>query len=127
MGVGGGIVIDSVPEDEYRECQLKAEFLRPPASSSVQDSTVNDRFQLIETMLWNGEYPLLELHLVRLIDSAEYFAFPCERQAVKSALEIFAGEFPDSTARRVRLLLDADGEIRISSEILKPDAAGGIA
>ena len=27
MGIGSGIVIDSIPSDEYRECLLKAEFL----------------------------------------------------------------------------------------------------
>ena len=27
MGVGSGIVIDSDPAEEYRECKLKAEFL----------------------------------------------------------------------------------------------------
>ncbi len=123
MGVGSGIVIDSAPAEEYRECQLKAEFLRPLASSAAAGFVLDGKFQLIETMLWNGEYPLLELHLDRLIDSAEYFAFPCERQAVKSMLENFASKFPDTTARKVRLLLDADGELHVSSETLKPDDA----
>jgi len=46
MGVGGGIVADSEPSDEYRECLLKAEFLvRPPRD-----------FQLIETMLWDWRF-----------------------------------------------------------------------
>lgn len=126
MGVGSGIVIDSVPEDEYRECQLKAEFLRSAACGSSPGLALdNEKFRLIETMLWNGSYPLLELHLDRLIDSAEYFAFPCERQVVQSALENFATKFPCTTARRVRLLLDVDGELQISNEILKEDAARG--
>ncbi len=79
MGAGSGIVIDSDPAAEFRECLLKTEFLTRGA----------DRFpacfSLIETMLWDGAYPLLELHLDRLADSAEYFDFRCERAAVKVA------------------------------------------
>ena len=65
MGVGGGIVIDSQAEEEFRECRLKAEFLTRSA----------EPFSLIETMLWDGGFPLMELHLDRLADSAEYFEF----------------------------------------------------
>ena len=60
MGVGSGIVIDSNPGDEFRECQLKAEFL----------TRQREPFSLIETLLWQGAYPLIELHLDRLADSA---------------------------------------------------------
>lgn len=121
MGVGSGVVIDSVPEEEYRECQLKAEFLRPRASSGTTGAALGDKFQLIETMRWDGNYPLLDLHLDRLADSAEYFAFPCERQAAKSALEDFANKLRDCAARKVRLFLNAEGALRISSEILRSD------
>ena len=34
-----------------------------------------------------GGYPLMEMHLDRLMDSAEYFGFACERDAVKAALD----------------------------------------
>ena len=76
MGVGSGIVIDSVPAEEYRECLLKAEFL----------TRHTEPFSLLESLLWQGDYPLLELHLDRLEDSARYFAFPCDRAEVKAAL-----------------------------------------
>lgn len=124
MGVGSGIVIDSIPADEYGECQLKAEFLTQPASQSGLGSAHDGKFQLIETMRWDGRFPLLDLHLDRLADSAEYFGFPCDRQAVKSALENSTREFCDNAARKVRLLLDADGGLHISSEILPPDDPG---
>ena len=47
----------------------------------------------METMLWDGEYPLMELHLDRLMDSAEYFGFECEREAARAVLEDYARAF----------------------------------
>lgn len=110
MGAGSGIVIDSDPDEEYRECLLKAAFLRqsPP------------EFSLIETMLWEGEYPLLALHLDRLTDSAEYFDFRCERSRVRTALEAYAQKFADRAARKVRLLLDRNGVVSITDQALAP-------
>ncbi|MGA9669160.1 MAG: aminodeoxychorismate synthase component I [Terracidiphilus sp.] len=85
MGVGSGIVIDSDPANEFRECQLKAEFLtRSPHQAP-------NSFSLVETMLWHNGYPLLELHLDRLEDSARYFQFSFDRDATKAALQTHAG------------------------------------
>jgi para-aminobenzoate synthetase/4-amino-4-deoxychorismate lyase len=154
MGVGSGIVIDSDPAKEFRECLLKSEFLtRPPGSFPTS-------FSLVETLLWRGEYPLIALHLDRLEDSADYFGFPCNRAATKAVLLDHADlltrypreaganllppqggtsaqlpnapSFPHLFAegvgvrepqsignpRKVRLLLDPDGELHIESEIL---------
>jgi para-aminobenzoate synthetase / 4-amino-4-deoxychorismate lyase len=106
MGVGGGIVIDSEPGAEFRECRLKAEFL----------TRTTNPFSLIETLLWKGSFPLLDLHLDRLADSADYFGFSCDRTAIKSALLNESARFPDQHPRKVRLLLDSDGTIRIETE-----------
>ncbi len=116
MGVGSGIVIDSDPASEFRECQLKAEFLTRSA----------EPFSLIETMLWDGYYPLLDLHLDRLDDSAGYFGFPCDRAAVRAAL-LAAGSALTDKPRRVRLLLDSDGSPHIDSQLLPhpPDEGSG--
>jgi para-aminobenzoate synthetase/4-amino-4-deoxychorismate lyase len=115
MGVGSGIVIDSDPVAEFRECLLKAEFLTHTADQRPE------RLSLIETLLWNGTYPLLELHLDRLADSAAYFDFSCDCAAIQSALEdlarCFAAESKPSP-RRVRLLLASCGSFEITSEIL---------
>jgi len=117
LGVGGGIVIDSDAREEYSECLLKARFL------TATDEEWPDRFSLIESLLWREEYPLMNLHLDRLEDSAGYFGFACEREKVKAALLKHAAAFGDRQARKVRLLLDADGDLRISSEALS--SAGG--
>jgi para-aminobenzoate synthetase/4-amino-4-deoxychorismate lyase len=128
FGVGSGVVIDSGAADEFRECLLKAEFLAGPAHRTKNSFFVSqpDKFFLIETMLWNGDFPLLELHLDRLADSAEYFGFDCDRAAIRAALEEHALRFPDVTPRKVRLLLiDADGNFGINSEPLPPAGSPG--
>jgi para-aminobenzoate synthetase / 4-amino-4-deoxychorismate lyase len=106
MGVGSGIVIDSEPKAEFRECRLKAEFL----------IRTDEPFSLIETMLWNGSYPLIDLHLDRLANSADYFGFSCDRGAIHSALLRETTQFADQRARKVRLLLDCDGTMHIVAE-----------
>jgi para-aminobenzoate synthetase/4-amino-4-deoxychorismate lyase len=117
MGAGGGIVIDSNAAEEFRECMLKAEFLTRGSAQSPEP------LSLIETMLWNGNYPFIEMHLDRLVDSAEYFGFPCARDQVKAALESHAQHFAGTSAgqpRKVRLLLLSDGELQIADEVLAP-------
>lgn len=124
MGVGSGIVIDSDAKEEYDECVLKAEFLTGLPHRASGGFTMPDRFFLIETMLWDGCYPLLELHLDRLTDSAQYFGFDCERRAVKEALEERARQFQDGAAHKVRVLLTGEGELRIGEQLLAaPDGA----
>ena len=112
MGTGSGIVIDSDPVAEYRECMLKAEFLTRSAESRPE------KFSLIETMLWNGACPFLEPHLERLADSADYFDFACDCEAIRAAFEQHAKQFANPLPRRVRLLLDAEGHIEISDQVL---------
>jgi para-aminobenzoate synthetase/4-amino-4-deoxychorismate lyase len=120
MGAGSGIVIDSDPADEYRECLLKAEFLTGPAHRTTEPwIQQTDKMFLIETMLWDGAYPFLELHLDRLADSADYFGFACDRAAIQTALDEHARQFTDASPRKVRLLMiDPDGIVGICSEPL---------
>jgi para-aminobenzoate synthetase/4-amino-4-deoxychorismate lyase len=112
MGVGGGIVADSDPRDEYRECQLKAAFL----------TRARPEFQLIETMLWEKEFRLLSLHLDRLEASAAFFDFGFDREAVVERLRELSTSFEDGTRQRVRLLLDAKGEITLSHSELQTES-----
>jgi para-aminobenzoate synthetase/4-amino-4-deoxychorismate lyase len=123
MGAGSGIVIDSDPAEEYRECLLKASFLTGPAHRMTDPFVASqpDKLFLIETLLWDGVYPLIELHLDRLTDSADYFGFACDRAAVKAALEEHARQFTDASPRKVRLLLtDPEGNVQIGSDPLPP-------
>ncbi len=118
MGVGSGIVIDSDAKEEFRECVLKTEFL----SGSVL--RFPGWFSLVETMLWDGGYPLLELHLDRLMDSADYFWFECERDSVRVALVKHAQAFDGKEAHRVRLLVDREGRMNIVDERVARNAGG---
>jgi para-aminobenzoate synthetase / 4-amino-4-deoxychorismate lyase len=118
MGVGSGIVIDSDAKEEYAECVLKAEFLIGSPHRVSGGFKMPDRFFLIETMLWDGGYPLLELHLDRLTDSAQYFDFDCERGVVRDTLMDYAHGFDGASARRVRLLVDRQGRMNIEDALL---------
>lgn len=104
MGVGGGIVADSNPEDEYRECLLKAEFL----VHSRRD------FQLIETMFWNGTFRFLSMHLDRMDASASYFNYRFDRAAITAQLNDESTSFEAESLYRVRLLLNESGDVTIS-------------
>jgi len=119
MGVGSGIVIDSDAAEEFRECLLKMEFL------TRRPNSLPTSFSLIETLLWRSDYPLIEIHLDRLEDSAHYFGFPCDRSAVKDALLAHAAAFQGPETRKVRLLLDCNGYLSIASEVLPESADAG--
>jgi para-aminobenzoate synthetase/4-amino-4-deoxychorismate lyase len=115
MGVGGGIVADSDADEEYRECKLKTEFL----------VRARHEFQLIETMLWQRDFPLLPLHLERLQSSAEYFDFQFNREAVVSALAEASKNFNAEDRYRVRLLLDETGKSSITATLLLQEQPAG--
>ena len=86
-GTGSGIVWESDSAEEYQECRLKARIL-----------TVMPRaFDLLESLLWTPESGcfLLERHLDRLRDSAEYFDFPFDERKIRTQLGEFAEALPD--------------------------------
>ena len=104
LGVGSGIVIDALSENEYAECLLKARFL----------TGFDPGFELIETMrMERGEYPLLSLHMERLEASACALGFSCDGPAIRAAL---AAQLPGRTngIHRVRLTLDHAGSCRLA-------------
>jgi para-aminobenzoate synthetase/4-amino-4-deoxychorismate lyase len=105
-GVGGGIVWDSVAAAEYAECETKAAVLTaelPP-------------FELLETLLYEGPrgYFLLERHLRRLAESAEYFDFAFDPAEVCRRLDDLAAGF-HSAAHRVRLCVGRQGRIALEA------------
>ena len=119
MGVGGGIVADSEPAAEYRECLLKAAFLTRPLHD----------FQLIETILWDSSnkaehFYLLDLHLDRLAASAAYFNFPCDREAVTAQLKALAQTLAEAPQYRIRLLLNPDGTTTLTATPFVPKPTG---
>ena len=111
-GVGGGIVSDSVCEDEWEESRIKARALvaRPPS------------FELLETMLWKPDsgYVLLGRHLKRLLQSADYFGFSADVLKVRDELEQYARRLRD-VPHRVRLVVSRRGSVDITSKTQDPD------
>jgi para-aminobenzoate synthetase/4-amino-4-deoxychorismate lyase len=102
VGLGSGIVADSIAEDEWQECLQKGKFI----PSSVH-------FGLIETMrVEHGAIPDLHLHLDRLQASAGYFGFLLDREGVVRLLHDAARK---GDKGRLKLTLSSDGQVDIES------------
>ena len=99
-GVGGGIVWDSSSQAEYEECRTKARVL----------TDERPEFQLLETLLWTPEegFFLLDRHLQRLSESAEYFDFRVSVPDIRASLQSWTETRPPGP-HRLRLLVARDG------------------
>ncbi|MEO5805396.1 aminodeoxychorismate synthase component I [Devosia sp.] len=97
IGIGGGIVADSLVDAEYDEALLKMKFFTDPATPVA----------LIETLQWKrqGGYVLLDRHLDRMAASASYFQIPFDRAQIEDLLDQQPAGFT-VPEMRVRLLLD---------------------
>ena len=116
-GVGGGVVIDSTAEREYEECLVKSRFLR----------VAPVEFQLFESILLeDGEYFLLDRHVQRLRDSAEYFGFSFREARIRADLERIAADRPLG-AWKVRLMLWKDGRVETDVSVVGPVEARRVA
>ncbi|WP_163536530.1 aminodeoxychorismate synthase component I [Gracilibacillus sp. YIM 98692] len=110
-GSGGGITWDSSSTDEYEELLQKSKVL--------QEQKPN--FSLLESVLLKkGEYPLLSYHLDRLSASAKYFSYSFDEHMIKEKLKAYAKE-NDQASYKVRLLLNKDGQINISANLVSTD------
>ncbi len=111
FGIGSGIVADSIPEKEFEECTLKANFLTQPLVE----------FQLIETLLWKNGFTFFDEHLARLRNSAEYFGFLYDDEKIRLTFKQYEREYLSSQQKskiRVRFLLFRTGAISLSHRIL---------
>jgi para-aminobenzoate synthetase / 4-amino-4-deoxychorismate lyase len=105
IGLGSGIVADSDPDDEWRECLAKGAFVAS-----------GQRFDLIETMAFDPHEGIarLDRHLERMKRSAEALDFRFDRHEARNELQ--AATFRAAPSR-VRLLLSRSGAMAIE---LKP-------
>ncbi|MGH1417863.1 MAG: aminodeoxychorismate synthase component I [Hyphomicrobiaceae bacterium] len=113
MGIGSGVVYDSVGEREYAECLLKMKFLTDPPKI----------FELIETMLFvPGEgIWLRDEHMARLAASAEYFSYQLDLEKVAVELDAKISQMADKR-QRVRTLLSEDGAVSVTTTVIpEPD------
>ncbi|MEE4274067.1 MAG: chorismate-binding protein, partial [Thermoanaerobaculales bacterium] len=130
-GVGSGVVWDSGADAEYDECLAKARILTEHAQE----------FELLETLLWEPDagFFLLDRHLDRLVEAAEYFGRPFDRKVMSERFRTVPGpQFRSCHSRpstpldiddnsgtadlaptillRVRVLLAADGSLRVETD-----------
>ncbi len=110
IGLGSGVVADSVANEEYREGLLKAKFLTqqvPP-------------FDLIETLLWqpDGGWSDWSAHMARLQYSADYWHFMLQHERIADEAAHLAHGFDG--VMRVRLLVSRFGETCWQWQPLRP-------
>ncbi|PVX98065.1 aminodeoxychorismate synthase component I [Paraburkholderia unamae] len=113
MGVGAGIVLDSVAADEYEECRLKARFL----------TEADPGIECFETMYATRALGVrhVERHLARLAASAAWLGFPCDVEALRARIDETCAAFADESApHRVRLALGKSGAATFTSAPLAP-------
>ncbi len=115
MGIGSGITIESKSQTEYEECLLKAKFLTMPI----------ENFALIESIKFDRHYGLLEKHLARLKNSAHYFDFQFDEDALQACLAKYAQTLDRSATYKVRLELEKSGQIKLSHERIEPTSGIG--
>jgi para-aminobenzoate synthetase / 4-amino-4-deoxychorismate lyase len=113
-GVGGGIVWDSDATDEYTECCTKSQILTQSQPG----------FALLETLLWEPDrgYFLLDLHVQRLQQSAEYFGFSINLDAVRSHLNQVFHPTVEGVPHKLRLTVSASGELQSQFTAIAPPA-----
>ncbi|WP_261542970.1 aminodeoxychorismate synthase component I [Burkholderia multivorans] len=118
MGVGAGIVLDSVAADEYAECELKARFL----------TDADPGFQLFETTCATRADGIrhVDRHLARLQRSADAFGFRFDADALRRAIEARCAALDGDGPYRMKLSLAKDGTLDIVAAALKPLPAGPV-
>jgi para-aminobenzoate synthetase/4-amino-4-deoxychorismate lyase len=109
IGLGSGIVWDSIGSDEYEETKLKGKFLTNPEKP----------FEIFETMIVTGaSIPLLNEHLNRLEQSADYFLFLFDRKKIMKELSRVIKDV-DGNNYRLRIALNKFGNLSHSLTALQ--------
>ena len=103
LGLGSGIVADSEPAEEWRECLAKGEFV----------GAAGESFDLIETMFFDPVEGVqrLEGHLARMKASAEALGFSFDRHGARNSLQ--SATFRLRSAARVRMRLAPSGALAV--------------
>jgi len=107
-GVGSGITWDSDAGAEFDECLAKTAIL----------DAADGGFELLESILFDGDYFLLARHLARLAASAEFFGFCIDMEQVQNALMNASASMPPG-AQKVRLRVPRFGTLSIEHAPVK--------
>ncbi len=112
LGIGAGIVLDSIAYDEFKECGLKARFL----------TQLDSNFTLLETMYATHEQGIRHArrHARRLRRASYYFGFVWQPRSIYKQLQAIIAALPPMQPFKIRLTLDAMGKCTFSTEALPP-------
>jgi para-aminobenzoate synthetase/4-amino-4-deoxychorismate lyase len=113
LGIGAGITIDSEPELEWQECQIKSAFITEMPSE----------VGLFETIRVEKHKPQqFEAHLQRLQHSASVLRIPFEASRIVEAAERACLAIPSPLPHRLRIDLFSDGSVTAIANVLEPIA-----
>nr|WP_061165431.1 aminodeoxychorismate synthase component I [Caballeronia hypogeia] len=115
LGIGAGIVLDSVAADEYQECLLKARFL----------TGADPGFELFETTYATRDEGVRHYarHVARLQSSAAYLGFAFDQHALDAQVAQHCAGLDAGKPYRLRVALDKSGRIAITGAPLAPLAS----
>ena len=110
LGIGSGIVADSVPGEEWRESLLKSRF-----ASAEQPP----EFKILETILYaDGQFVKLDARLERMRASQIYFGRPWRECEIRRALDKEVLQEKSANFAKVRLLVDSEGNAEVEFSTL---------
>ncbi len=129
-GVGGGIVWDSDPSDEWHETRVKSRVLL----AADQDIALIESFRFDpddEDLQVDGGFWLLDQHLQRLEHSADFFEFTYDAEELRTQVLRFTSD----DACKLRAVLRRDGTLTLNPQPLgatglfhdQPTSSGGAA
>lgn len=109
-GVGGGVVWDSDPAAEWRECRVKTGVLREQPAER----------RLLETLYWSPKTGPRnwQLHRARLVRSANYFGFHLDLPGIEAAINDLRTS--EREAKRLRILSARSGAFELEAQELPP-------
>jgi para-aminobenzoate synthetase / 4-amino-4-deoxychorismate lyase len=103
LGIGSGIVYDSTPESEWRECHQKASFFYRWIQFSIFESL----------LLKNGKIYRLKEHIQRIEESCmTLFALSIEKKIIYELTQIKLSNY--QTPHKLKILVEPSGEVKIS-------------
>jgi para-aminobenzoate synthetase / 4-amino-4-deoxychorismate lyase len=111
LGIGAGITIDSDPELEWQECQIKSAFINEMPSELGLFETIRVEKQKLMRF---------KTHLERLQHSASVLRIPFELSRITEVAEEACQAINSPLPHRLRIDLFSDGSVTATANALEP-------
>lgn len=108
-GAGAGITYDSDPSDEYEEFVAKTTFLNHGYISLIESMRVEHQ-----------DVKRFDLHLKRLMKSAEVFEYPIDKRAIHGNIKEYVSKHLTNGVYKLRAVCGSDGTIELTHESIAP-------